>query len=538
MNPNGVVSYANSTSFAMNTAGQWTVTFVSNTNVLMQAWGAGGAVTNSPVNSGMAGGYTMGTVNATAGSSYAVWVGGGGKLSTTSTGQGQPQTFGGGGETGWTNQDSGNLVIGQGGGLSGVFMNNSATFTNALLIAGGGGGGAGSLTGASGIGGYGGGVTGVTGIGSGSGGGPPAYGAIGGGGTQTAGGQFLFNNNGVAVAGVASYLAGSQLAGGAMTNSVSTNIGNLGGASGGGGYWGGGASGPSGNAGGGAGGGSGYVNSAVVLGGYTIGWTALGSGFNPPNYTDVNWTANAGTAFVSPSQVAANISNTGANPGLVVFTAASPYINSQIVNSSTTANTVITLPNGTQAGDMVFVFIPNGSNQGSTPLSLTAGSGSWTANTINTSGTANAFADVHLFYKTVTSADLVANTIQTSYVVNPASASIPIVVSTYRNVGNVAIINANTTSTLNTSLTFVNSPARTSTAVGWLSFVSNKDSNSVIAPIGFTARVAPFNGTTFDVCAADLMGYSHLPSTVGNSVVWTLTGATNPPFGYLIELRT
>ena len=103
-------------------------------NVEVWAWGGGGAGGTvggwSYGSPGGAGGAAYGKLNATAGSSYVVKVGGGGAVNSTVGAEG------GGGPASNDNYD--NRYSGGGGGYSGLFY-TSASQANALLIAGGGG---------------------------------------------------------------------------------------------------------------------------------------------------------------------------------------------------------------------------------------------------------------------------------------------------------------------------------------------------------------------------------------------------------------
>jgi hypothetical protein len=292
--PSGAVStFDGTTPIVMSQVGAWTIQFSSVPQAAyIQAWGAGGGV-----QWGGCGGYAAGNLNIAAGAVMVAWVGGGGQTNilTTST---KPGGFGGGGSSGPA-LNSGNYG-GSGGGLSGVF-NGSASFNNALLIAGG-GGGAGSQ-GPQGTSGGGGGTVG------GNAGDTVHHGnqnAGGFGGTQTGGGS-SGTINGTGQAG------GSQLQG---ANCVAQ-----GSAGGGGGYWGGGAGTgyTVGTAGMGGGGGSGYVggvsNSTLIAGANGIATgNQIGTPGMPPNTTNPNYISGVGY----PS--ADNNDGTVAGSGLVVIT--------------------------------------------------------------------------------------------------------------------------------------------------------------------------------------------------------------------------
>jgi urease beta subunit len=202
-------------------------------------WGYGGP--------GGGGGYSSGTVAVTA-KTYLVVVGtagrnGTGSSNNTSAAVAANAVYGGGGPTnGWA--DAGGPA--SGGGLTGLFDNNSFTQGNAILIAGGGGGGGASRAGQGNAGGGGGGSNGENGV-------APYQGAYYGvGGSQGSGGQ--------------TSPAGQQC--GAGINGSAFQGGSPGcyGGGGGGGYYGGGAGGyaeP--NTMGGGGGGSGYAHPTKVV---------------------------------------------------------------------------------------------------------------------------------------------------------------------------------------------------------------------------------------------------------------------------------
>lgn len=193
--------------------------------LMIRGAGGGGGYAGSGV--GGAGGMSSGTYIAKDTDSFFVVVGQGGSAIAPNGGTGSRPTGGGG--------LAGNLGYGgQGGGYSGLFL-NSATQSNALLIAGGGGGA--SYEDRSG--GAGGGASGASGA---------AAADIGGtGGTQSAGGT-----------GGTGTVAGSALQGGDCSSSGDGG----GGGGGGGGYFGGGAGSGS-NPGSAGGGGSSFASSII-----------------------------------------------------------------------------------------------------------------------------------------------------------------------------------------------------------------------------------------------------------------------------------
>jgi hypothetical protein len=201
-----------------------------------------------------------------------------------------PITSGG---AGYAVNRSGGGAGGDGGGFSGIFINNSVSFANVLAITGGGGGGAGSDDNI---------TPGVSGAGGGfnlSGGNGTASsdnlagGGIGG--SISAGGASGSNTNADG-----SSQPGRQLLGGyGNTNTSTTSMGGAGG--GGGGYYGGGGGGTSGGngSGGGAGGGSGYAANMYSVniistsnGSGASGGAGVGSGNGNPGsngFINISW---------------------------------------------------------------------------------------------------------------------------------------------------------------------------------------------------------------------------------------------------------
>lgn len=237
-------------------------------------FGPGGGAEGDTDTRGGAGGYSVGTINTSAGGTLRIIVGGAGGPGSQSNGSG--------------------------GGYSGVFTSswqgNSAGTDHAaaIIVAGGGGGSADSSTGGNG-GGAGGYPNGQQGTPSGSG---------GGGGTQSSGGTYPGNGNGSCTAtctgttlrggtgcGGAEGSGGvgwpAQIYGGTWSSSAGGNGCNAGG--GGAGYYGGGGGGGDPN-GGNGGGGSGYIgghsNYAVTNGvGYSGNWSEPASeATNSPYY--------------------------------------------------------------------------------------------------------------------------------------------------------------------------------------------------------------------------------------------------------------
>ena len=233
-------------------------------------WGAGGGgaapqgwAYGAP---GGAGGFAQGTVTVNSGATLNVTVGGAGG----GAGNQNSPAGGGGNGTSWGN--------GTGGGLSGMFVNNSYAFGNAALLSGGGGGGGSSRAGTSNNGGAGGGSSGENGY-------APYQGAPGYAGTQSGGGAGNGGGNN-----------GGQLQGG----SVSPH-----GGGGGGGYYGGGGGGyyePNGMNGGGGGSGYGGGASGITL--------TTGSATSVPNTGNSYYGGSAGV----PGGISA-----GGNNGRVVI---------------------------------------------------------------------------------------------------------------------------------------------------------------------------------------------------------------------------
>ena len=237
----------------IGTMGAYNITMLKTVTVTVKMWGAGGAPGGSyssayppttSIGPGGGGGYSTKSITLSSGTTYALYIGQGGRRNVIANLRTTGATYlSGGVQANSTNWGA------EGGGLSGIFTGSSAfTQGSALLLAGGGGGG--SDSGFASSGGAGGGASGQT----------PAGGAqSGGGGTASAGGVASAYN---------AATAGSALTGGLAQNSQ----GSLGG--GGGGYYGGGG----GNVGGG-GGGSGYAPS---------GTTTTGSDATPANSADAN----------------------------------------------------------------------------------------------------------------------------------------------------------------------------------------------------------------------------------------------------------
>ncbi|MCE3074688.1 glycine-rich protein [Chryseobacterium gwangjuense] len=202
----------------------------------IEMWGADGG--DALKGTGGKGGYSTGTLQVAASTTYYIYVGGKGSTATSST----PGGWNGGGSCLGTYSTGYNG--GTGGGGTDIRTTQNTTYADRIIVAGGGGGATGYST-YTGNGGNGGGATGSNG-GSSRG---ATY--AGGGGSQTAGGVS-------ATGGIPSYsLPGALGTGGNYT-------GTLGGTAGGGGYYGGG----SGHWGGAGGGGSSYVGG--VTSGVTI----------------------------------------------------------------------------------------------------------------------------------------------------------------------------------------------------------------------------------------------------------------------------
>jgi Glycine rich protein len=248
-------------------------------SAVVQLWGAGGGAGSSGGWSygapGGAGGYTSGTIVLPISSSVTILVGQSGWYTQNST------SFGGGGRACWNNSD--NRYGAGGGGYTGLFLGNGATFAGALAIAGGGGGGGSSRAGYGNYGGNGGGSSGYNGAAPYNGSG------VGYGGTQTAAGANASSQS------VNTNQPGGQLLGGSPTcNSY--------GGGGGGGYYGGGGGGYwESNTMGGGGGGAGYLNPVYTVTGYTSASPVVASSTTggqpiggPPAGVAVGGTANGG----------------------------------------------------------------------------------------------------------------------------------------------------------------------------------------------------------------------------------------------------
>lgn len=224
------------------TLGSNSITATKDGYVDIYAWGGGGGGGYSGTGTGGSGGFAYARMFVKSGQSYIVFVGGGGDTRAAGAGPGS-RSVGNGGVCG--SQGYG----GNGGGYSGLFV-NQITHAGAKVIAAGGGGA--SWENCSG--GAGGGTTGVSGT-SGSNGSP-------GGGTQSAGGS------GVGGAGSGGILIGGDCGGSGDGG---------GGGAGGSGFYGGGAG--SGNANGdGGGGGSSFVTYDAAISTLTA-----GSGRTPAN---------------------------------------------------------------------------------------------------------------------------------------------------------------------------------------------------------------------------------------------------------------
>lgn len=237
----------------VSSSGQWTITPTSNFTASIKMWGAGGCartlaeMKGSRIITGGAGGYSYGTMSFVKDTSYVMVVGQHGVTGV------QSYTTGGGGY-GRTS------VVGQGGGLSGLFI-GSYTHGNSVLIAGGGAGAGGNSS-------YGNGGTCMSPAGGGLSGQNNSTDAQqgGGSGSQSSGGVPSTYNNAT---------SGSALAGGLGSYGGASNYG--GNSGGGGGYYGGGGA----NV-GVPGAGSGFVHSTIISNGGTI----TGNYFTPANSSD------------------------------------------------------------------------------------------------------------------------------------------------------------------------------------------------------------------------------------------------------------
>lgn len=253
----------------MNTAGDWTAVINNDVNVRVKCWGAAGG------GYGGTGGFAQGRIAMTAGQTYKVRVGGGGKTAGNTVGY--TGGHGGGGLCGFSNNSSTTYNTGSGGGLTGLFI-NSVSQGNSRIIGGGGGGGR--------NGGGGGGSSGQNGSAAGNG-------DAGNGGTQTAGGTI--GSNSVSQYNVG-HTAGSALTGGRGASGTTTRY-SGGGA--GGGYFGGGGGTGNNYVGGSAGGGSGFLASTSIVTTDRVnaqGSKGLNTTRNAPYYTDIDYINNAGKA--------------------------------------------------------------------------------------------------------------------------------------------------------------------------------------------------------------------------------------------------
>lgn len=268
-NPSGGQTYywRGTESIKMNTAGDWTASILETIAVRVKCWGAGGG------GEGGTGGFAQGRITMTAGQTYKIRVGGGGK--TASSAVGYAGGFGGGGLCGKSNSGSSTYKTGSGGGLTGLFI-NSVSQGNSRIVAGGGGGGR--------AGGGGGGSSGQAGNNSGNG-------RAGGGGTQSAGGTRGINP-------ISQYNVGSTN-GAALTGGqgASGTTRNYSGGGGGGGFFGGGGASGNNYVGGSGGGGSGYLSGTSIVTTdrvNQVGSKGYDSTRNAPYYTDVDYINNAG----------------------------------------------------------------------------------------------------------------------------------------------------------------------------------------------------------------------------------------------------
>ena len=289
----------------IETTGVSKFTPTENFTATVKMWGAAGG--NGTGSFGGRGGYTEGTYEFQAGTTYQILVGQGGK-SNNGTSGGVDTRTGGGGRVGVT--ANGNDFRATGGGYTGLF-DTTILQSNALLIAGGGGGGGPTGypgTDANAGGGDGGGTTGTDGSNGGFAGGGP-------GGTQLAGGA--------AGADAGSYggtvEAGSALLGGGAKATITENYTGSGG---GGGYFGGGGGGSNNYAGGAGGGGSSYIHTSI-----TNGQTISGAGVDNktgtergtvPGSTETEWNGTAG------SQAATKAKEGEAPDGQITITVIDP----------------------------------------------------------------------------------------------------------------------------------------------------------------------------------------------------------------------
>ena len=276
-----------------------------NFTATVKMWGAaGGNGTNS---FGGRGGYTEGTYEFQAGTTYQILVGQGGK-SNNGTSGGVDTRTGGGGRVGVT--ANANDFRATGGGYTGLF-DTTILQSNALLIAGGGGGGGPTGypgTDANAGGGDGGGTTGTDGSNGGFAGGGP-------GGTQLAGGAA--GSDAGSYGGTVE--AGSALLGGGAKATITENYTGSGG---GGGYFGGGGGGSNNYAGGAGGGGSSYIHTSITNG-QTISGVDIDNKTGTergtvPGSTETEWNGTAG------SQAATKAKEGEAPDGQITITVIDP----------------------------------------------------------------------------------------------------------------------------------------------------------------------------------------------------------------------
>ena len=282
----------------LSSYGTWTITPIVDFYANVATWGAGGGgatgggISQASKGSGGGGGSAIGLVALTAGTSYVIRVGRGGRGANTNIGTYSANN--GGGESGTYD---GNWGTGSGGGYSGIFVGSETQANSVLIAGGGGGGGLDRFSVADQSGGAGGGTTGQTGW---SGGAQSATNRVGGGGTQSAGGSAATGSIGTSV-------AGSALRGG--NNSLGMGSG------GGSGYYGGGAGGYNTDIVGGAGGGSGFVNTIITINGtlYT------GNKNNPGNNTHTYFSNTVNSGIGGISNTIANVASTFGNDGKFVI---------------------------------------------------------------------------------------------------------------------------------------------------------------------------------------------------------------------------
>lgn len=299
----GSMTIGDTATLQTNGISKFTPTENFTANVKM--WGAAGG--NGASSFGGRGGYTEGTYEFQAGTTYQILVGQGGKSNNANTGGVDTRT-GGGGRVGVSANSSD--FRGTGGGYTGLF-DTTILQSNALLIAGGGGGGGPTGypgTDANAGGGDGGGTSGTDGSNGGFAGGGP-------GGTQLAGGA--------AGADAGSYgstvEAGSALLGGGAKATITENYTGSGG---GGGYFGGGGGGSNNYAGGAGGGGSSYIHTSITNG-QTISGVDIDNKTGTergtvPGSTETEWNGTAG------SQAATKAKEGEAPDGQITITVIDP----------------------------------------------------------------------------------------------------------------------------------------------------------------------------------------------------------------------